>query len=354
MTLERPALRAGRRLAVLFGAALLVACQATPTPLPTTGPLPTAAVSANGTPVAPTPIAPAPTPTRPAPQIVYLGPAPLPQALADTAAELGLSAGVHEPGSGLSGAQVVIAPDAESLTQAGSIGSAYTIVLDGGAAPEGGLALDQSQARWDQAGFLLGLAAGWATEARQIGVVSAGSDARTLAYRNGFLSGVRYSCATCLIDQFDLPELSDAAIAASQGAQFSTYGSDVIFVAPAPAAGAMLQALAQNRIVVLADGADMSAAFGPDRNAWPETALVDVGVDPAIGLAQALRQFAAGTPLTGVQPMSIETGAVALGPWHDPRGLITPLDQRDIDTARGRVASGALDVGVDPVTGQPK
>lgn len=354
MILKRPTLAARRLSLGLACLAWLTACQGTPTPVPTPTILPTAAVVADGTPIAQTPIAPAATATTPPPQIVYLGPAPLPESIADTAAELGLTSGVSEAGVGLGGVQILIVPNAESLAQVGAAGSAYTIVLNAAAAPEGGLALDSSAVRWDHAGFLLGLAAGLASEARQVGLVNAGTDVRALAYRNGFLSGVRYSCATCLIDLFDLAELSDPTLATSQGAQFATYGSDVIFVTPAPATGAMLKALAENGITVVGDEADVQAAFGPDPGAWPTGVLGVARVDPNAALARALRLYAAGTPLTGVQPMSIATGGVLFASLHDPRGLITPLDQRDFDTARDRVASGALDVGVDPVTGQPR
>lgn len=345
-----------RRLTVgLICVAVLTACQGAPTatPVPTT--LPTASVALGGTPIAPTPVVltPEATATTPAPQIGYLGSGPIPPAIASAATDLGLTFGSGESGGALRGVEVLLVADASGAADASQAQARYVVSL-GNAAVEGGLALDASQIRWDQAGFLLGLAAGWATEARQVGVVSAGADVQTLSYRNGYLSGVRYSCPTCLIDQFDLPELSDAALASAQGAQFATYGSDVIFVAPAPATGAMLQALAQNGILVLGSDSDMAAAFGADPTAWPDKALVDVRVDAVAAFAQALRDYAAGAPATGVQPMSIERGGLTLGPWHDPNGLITPLDQRDLDAARTRVASGALDVGVDTATGEAK
>ncbi len=345
-----------RRLTVgVMSVACLAACQATPTATPAPTTLPTASVELGGTPIAPTPVGltPEATTTPPAPQVGYLGAEPIPPTISTAASDLGLTLGSSQSADALRGVEVLLVADAARTADAGQAQAGYVVSI-GNTAVEGGLALDTTQVRWDQAGFLLGLAAGWATEARQVGVVSAGTDVQTLSYRNGFLSGVRYSCPTCLIDQFDLPELSDAALAATQGAQFATYGSDVIFVAPAPATGAMLQALAQNGIVVIGVDADMTAAFGVDPTAWPDEALVDVRVDASAAFARALRDYAAGAAATGVQPMSIERDGLALGPWHDPNGLITPLDQRDLDAARARVASGALDVGVDTATGEPK
>lgn len=355
MPVSRSTLLARRLTVGLMCVAALTACQAAPTATPAPTTLPTASVALGGTPIAPTPVVltPVATATTPAPQVGYLGGEPIPPTIATAAADLGLTLGSGESGAALRGVEVLLVADASRAADAGQAQARYVVNL-GTSVVEEGLALDTTQVRWDQAGFLLGLAAGWATEARQVGVVSAGTDVQTLSYRNGFLSGVRYSCPTCLIDQFDLPELSDAALAATQGAQFATYGSDVIFVAPAPAAGAMLHALAQNGILVLGADTDMTAAFGADTTAWPDKALVDVRVDAVAALAQALRDYAAGAAATGVQPMSIERGGLTLGPWHDPNGLITPLDQRDLDAARARVASGVLDVGVDTATGEPK
>lgn len=344
---ERRPSSTGRLTAGLLCLALLSACQGTPAPEATPTTLPTAAVIAPPTATVAMPDA---TATTAAPMVAYVGTGTVPAALAAVSSELGLSIGVVDSAAA-AGSKVALVADP---AQAAARGAEYTVLVGTTAAPDGGLALDTNAIRWDHAGFLLGLAAGEATVARQVGVVRAGDDVPTLAFRNGFLSGVRYSCATCLIDQFDLPELSDAAVATTQGGQFSTYGSDVIVVVPAPASSAMLKSLSDNGILVVGSAADMKAAFGASVDAWPDTALAYADVDVDAALALALRRYAGGTPLTGVQPMSIESGGVVLGPLHDPRGLITPLDLRDLEAARDRVASGALDVGVDPATGQPR
>jgi len=328
----------------------LVACQVAPTQSAPTA-LPTAAIVVVATPATSTP--PAPT-APPAPALGYLGAEPIPAEIVSAAADLGLSLGASETIDALRGAEVLVSSAPERNGDVLTGGAVYPVLIGADAPPEGGLALDPTNLRADHAGFLLGLTAGLATEYLQVGVVSAGTAPETLAYRNGFLSGVRYSCATCLIDIFDLPELSDAAVATSQGGQFATYGSDVIFVAPAPAASDMLQALVTNGIFVLGGEIDMIRAFGVDVNAWPETALAAARADLPGALAHALRLYAAGTPPTGVQPLSLANAGLTVSPLHDPRGLISGLDQRDLDAATERVRTDALDVGVDPVTGEPK
>lgn len=348
MTRERCSSLTGRLTAGLLCLALLSACQGTPAPDATPTSLPTAAVIA---PPTSTIVVPDATATTAAPMVAYVGTGAVPEALAAVSGELGLSIGVVGSAAAAAGSKVALVT---APAQSAATGAEYTVLVGATTAPEGGLALDTNTIRWDHAGFLLGLAAGEATVARQVGVVRAGDDVATLAFRNGFLSGVRYSCATCLIDQFDLPELSDAAVATTQGGQFSTYGSDVIAVVPAPASSAMLKSLSDNGILVVGSAADMKTAFGDSLDSWPDTALAYADVDVNAALALALRRYAGGTPLTGVQPMSIESGGIVLGPLHDPRGLITPLDLRDLEAARDRVASGALDVGVDPATGQPR
>ncbi len=56
----------------------------------------------------------------------------------------------------------------------------------------------------------------------------------------------------------------------------------------------------------------------------------------------------------GVQPLSAANQAVMLAPYRDKTGVLTPLDQQDIANALTRLGQGALDTGIDPVTGEER
>jgi len=79
-----------------------------------------------------------------------------------------------------------------------------------------------------------------------------------------------------------------------------------------------------------------------------------VTLDFPAALSTALQNYQAGQPLSGQQPFSLASGNITFTVHLDPNGRLSILDLRDIETAREKLASGALETGVDPLTGEEK
>lgn len=363
------------RWPVIVLAGLLAACASTPTP--TAAPLPTPLVITHGptaSPAAPSegaPTAPPPTATA-APARTRLaevrGPAPLAleATLAAAAQELGWSL---EPAQSFTpaavaalaeaGVEIVVlngAPaEADVCALAGQLAEAYLIGLGTPAcdpAPAHLLSLGGPESRQDQAGFLAGLAAGFATTTERVAVFADTTTAEGRKYRNGFLSGARYACPRCRLDTVDLAGTQAVDFAAAEAVKYVSLGADVLFAAAGPAGDAALRAAAAAGGWVIGSGGDVfltvfeaGAAAGADR------VLTSVYLDYAGALALALRAYAAGERPAGVQPLALAEGGIGLAPWRNTEAALSPLDLKDVEQIQLQLAERSLETGVDPLTG---
>jgi len=206
------------------------------------------------------------------------------------------------------------------------------------------LVLGGPASREDQAGFLAGMAAGFATEVERVAVVSDPSVTFGKKYRNGFTAGVRYTCPKCQIDLVDFPAITDAPTVSAAVQKTAALGTDVFWIAPGGYAEAAFEALAGRNVSLLAGRAPYAG----------ENFLVSVTLDFPAALSTALQNYQAGQPLSGQQPFSLASGNITFTVHLDPNGRLSILDLRDIETAREKLASGALETGVDPLTGEEK
>jgi basic membrane protein A len=203
--------------------------------------------------------------------------------------------------------------------------------------------------REDQAGFLAGMAAGFATETQRVAAVTAPTTPEGLKYRNGFVSGVRYTCAKCRIDLIDLADPNATDFAGLETAKYVSYGVDAVFAAAGPAGSAALTSAAQAGAWVI--GSSGLEAYTSLPGAESGKMLTVVFVDPGAALAAALTAYRDGQPLTGVQALSLANGGVYYAPPVDAPTALSPLDWQDIEAAKAKLASGALETGIDPLTG---
>lgn len=350
MTLPiNPASRKGWRLAAAAG--LLAACASTPTPPP----MPTA-----GTPAPPTSAVTAPAPTA---TIAAAAPTERPATIAYFALPEGrLEAAVRQAAQDFgwayerapqvnaealerlagSGARVVVLEGVlgqEAFQIAPAYPQTHFILVypaAGGEAaefPANLLLLGGPGSRLDQAGFLAGMAAGFATETDRVAAVADATTVSGRNYRHGFQNGVRYACPKCRIDLVDWPD------AGGQVAILFAAGTDVFFHAAGDADAAA--ALAGR-------GAQVITAAPPTEGGL---FLTSVYVDAAPALRAALDAAQAGQALSGAQPFSLAGGAIVLAPYQDPDGRLSPLDRQDIAVAQKRLAERTLETGVDPATG---
>ncbi len=257
------------------------------------------------------------------------------------------------------GAQVVVVDgaDLDAATRAAAGAFPKTYFIDVGQAGAGDplpnlLTLGAGPTRQDQLGFMDGVVAGYATQAKVLTAVGYTTDATGLKYRNGFLHGVRLSCSRCRVDFVDVTDLNDGAAAAEKARLNASLSSDVVFAAAGAASAAALQAAAGQGAWVLGADADIYlSVFGGGTAAGADKVLASAYFDPGAAVAAALKAFKAGKPWTGPRPFSAATGALILAPYHVSTDVLSDLDRSDALVVIGQLADGSLDTGIDLTTG---
>ncbi|MDW8325725.1 MAG: BMP family ABC transporter substrate-binding protein [Anaerolineales bacterium] len=204
--------------------------------------------------------------------------------------------------------------------------------------------------REDQAGFLAGVTAGLTTKTQKVGVFSDTTTPSGLKYRNGFAAGVRYACPRCSLYVIELSTFSEVVFAQAIGQKYAALGADVVFAAAGDAGAFALAGAAQNRAWVIAD--DSISSISLDRLRDSERLLTRVSLDVFAAFESALADFIAGRPRSGVAPLSLANGGVVLAPIRE--GVLAPLDLQNINSIKQKLAEGALETGVDPLTGEEK
>jgi len=258
------------------------------------------------------------------------------------------------------GTAVIVADGPELEAEARSAASQFPAIyficlqLNGSGLPPNVLALGATP-REDQAGFLAGMAAGFVTKATRVAVIGDPTSAAGLRYRNGFLHGVRYTCAKCRLDNIDVRNASDVAGTVDTAAKYALYGVDVFFAAAGDAGDAALVKVTQAGAWGIGSGRDVVAPlFNGGSAAGADKILTSVYLDPAAALSNALTLYHAGTPLTGTQSLSAATGALIFAPDHGSTGGLSALDRHDLATMVTQLADGSFDTGIDPATGEER
>lgn len=207
--------------------------------------------------------------------------------------------------------------------------------------------------RYDQLGFLAGMAAGLATETKTVAAVTDLS-VEGLNYRNGFLHGVRYTCPRCQLQYIDVFDIENGGVEAAQtAALYASISSDVVFAAAGNAGNEALKAAAQAGAWVIGTSSDVYiTVFENGVVPGADKTLTSVYFEAGAAVYQALVQYHAGASLSGAHPFSAATQAIALASYRGD--ALNMLDQQEIAAALARLADGTLDTGIDPLTGQEK
>jgi len=206
--------------------------------------------------------------------------------------------------------------------------------------------------REDQAGFLAGVLAGLMSESKTVGIVAGMEIPPVKKYRNGYENGVKYACPDCdtigvYIDSFTDPARGKTA-ALSQIAE----GADVIFGAGGPTGSGGVLGAAQDGVWVI--GVDQDEFFttfkggtadGADKLISSAMKRVDNSVYNAITTA-AMGTFASGTAL-----FDAANDGVGLAAFHNAESSISADIQAKLQEVFEMLASGEMDTGVDPITG---
>jgi len=257
------------------------------------------------------------------------------------------------------GAKVVVADgaDLEAATRAAASAFPKTYFIGIGQAGTGDplpnlLSLGVGPGRQDQLGFMDGVVAGYATQAKILTAVGYTTDATGLKYRNGFLHGVRLSCSRCRVDFVDVADLNDTTTAAEKARLNASLSSDTVFAAAGAAGAAALKSAAGQGAWVLGADTDIyQSVFGGGATAGADKVLASAYFDPGAAVVAALKAYQAGKPWSGPQPYSAATGALVLAPYHVSTDVLSDLDRSDTLAVVGQLADGSLDTGIDLTTG---
>jgi basic membrane lipoprotein Med (substrate-binding protein (PBP1-ABC) superfamily) len=206
--------------------------------------------------------------------------------------------------------------------------------------------------REDQAAFLAGALAGQLTESQTLGFVGGIEIPPVKKFRNGFENGIKYVCPDCdligvYIDSFTDPARGKTA-ALSQVAE----GADIIFGAGGQTGSGGILGAAQEGIWVI--GVDQDEFFttfkggesdGSDKLLTSATKRVDVAVFDAINKAVE------GTFAGGTSVFDASNEGVGLAPYHNAASAVPAEVDAKVQEILQMLASGQLDTGVDPVSG---
>jgi basic membrane lipoprotein Med (substrate-binding protein (PBP1-ABC) superfamily) len=166
---------------------------------------------------------------------------------------------------------------------------------------------------------------------------------------------VRFTCPKCRIDTIDLAGTEATEFARGEGVKYAALGADVIFAAAGASGDAALLDAAQVGAFVVGSGNDVFVTvFGGGSEAGADRVLTSVYLAWEAALGSALQDFADGSSRSGVEPLSLANGGVVMAPLRDPDGVLSLLDQQDIESTKARLADRSLETGVDPLTGQER
>ena len=206
--------------------------------------------------------------------------------------------------------------------------------------------------REDQAGFLAGVLAGLLTESKTVGIVAGMEIPPVKKYRNGYENGVKYACPDCdtigvYIDSFTDPARGKTA-ALSQVAE----GADVIFGAGGPTGSGGILGAAQDGVWVI--GVDQDEYFTTFGGGTTDGADMIVSsamkrVDNAV--YNAITTAATGTFQSGTALFDAANDGVGLAAFHDAESSVSADVQAKLAEVFQMLASGDMDTGVDPITG---
>jgi basic membrane lipoprotein Med (substrate-binding protein (PBP1-ABC) superfamily) len=220
--------------------------------------------------------------------------------------------------------------------------------------PANMLLLGGPGSRLDQVGFLGGMAAGMVTLRKRVAVISDPNSLTGRLYRNGFIHGVRYTCPACEVDTLDI-SAADSETAGVEAQKLEIFGADVFAGSLTPAGRAALLQVAERGAWVIGLGVDLArTVFADPSTLGGDRVLLSITPEWGEAVYQALTQFNAGALLGGAQPLSLAGGTVRLRPSFGLEGGLTSLDQQDLEAAGARIASGDLETGIDPLTGEER
>ncbi len=213
-------------------------------------------------------------------------------------------------------------------------------------APSNLLIIGGTMNRADEEGFLAGALAGYVSSTGIVGAVVEGGTLDGKKYANGYLHGLRYSCGDCQLFVIELENTTDLEAGAGTAARLQNVNTDVMFAAAGEAGEAALEAAAAREMWIVGVGRDYAITV-PDARALPGLLR-----RPDLSLLPLITSLLAGNKPATPFPFSLENGNITLSANYTAE--VSPAVIRLMDDLIPRLASGELDTGVDPATGEVK
>lgn len=202
--------------------------------------------------------------------------------------------------------------------------------------------------RLDQEGFLAGALAGYVTKQRVVGIVVLANTLESKLYANGFTHGLRYACGDCKLWTIELQSATDLETGAGTADRLKNVNVDVMFAAAGEAGDAGIEAAAAQGMWVIGAGQDYALTLP----SAADRVLGSVLRRPDLTLPSLITGLLSGAPPARSLPFDLANGNLTLAPAFGPD--VSPAVVRLMDDLTQQLASGLLDTGVDPATGEAK
>ncbi len=231
---------------------------------------------------------------------------------------------------------VAVGPEPQSIESIASLSDVVILVDPNDTEPAANVSTIGGTIRRDQVGFLSGVLAGLASETGWVGRVDGTGGSWEAVYQASFTHGLRYACPRCRL-----------VTATSQEATLDLFrgnGVDVVWAVPGPQADAVLAGLAEGGLwIVWAEA--VPAGVRQERMAG------GVGFAPEAVIVEALEARLAGE---AGRDWPYEAASGSLGLVGLSGEAVSPGRQRLLVEALDALATGELDTGIDPQTGEER
>jgi basic membrane lipoprotein Med (substrate-binding protein (PBP1-ABC) superfamily) len=210
------------------------------------------------------------------------------------------------------------------------------------------------QFREDQAGFLAGVMAALVTESGKIGGVYGEEIPPVVKFRNGFEQGAKYINPEIEILGVYVGSFIDQPAGRETAENMIGEGVDVIFGAGGPTGSAAIQAAAEQGLKVIGvDQDEYFTTFGSGETPGAENIITSAVKRVDQGVYDMLAAVTVGTvewPVTSLYLMEAASAGVGFAPANDADLPAEVTAQ--VSGVLALLASGELETGVDPVTGE--
>ena len=204
--------------------------------------------------------------------------------------------------------------------------------------------------RLDQEGFLAGILATVENQNEYVGWIGQNGTVSGTIYRNSFVHGVRYACPRCRLFDFELDPSAGAPDGITAAGSLLGDYVDTASAVPGAAGDAGLIALAKSGIRVAGTQPDFySSVFGGGTGDGSKSVLGGPAYRPDILLADLLPRYLGGEQFTEAAAYSLENHSLEFAAF--PNDWISSGRQIYLQEIVDDLASGRLDIGVDPKTG---